>query len=1393
MNKFKLNTLVAVLFPVVLALLIIWAIPSATTLKADDGKAASANENSNAEVIVVPTTVTDKSLQELTKADYSAEDSLNKPVYFSEATSKEVEADATSPIVIGEGRISVKTGTASFDTNDNPGYDSSENNTIVRSNDQVIYLVSFTVQNSTIDQNYTNIRYRLKATLSNAVTKDANGVPQVNGEIANGTYYETGANDGTQYSEGVMESVISDTGQVFIPVVVNVFSAKHGTVVQPTFELEILEADNITTGNTETINTVYDSTELPDLNSPQTTVSSKPSVKVELVKGDLLSGQVIGTTNSNVRVFDIGVVTSLDNLPERSTGDYRGSTFPSGEISYTIKQKGTYRIGSGTDQNISTAQYNNANSYGFAPAYKDRTEAQWTKNGTLNVDQITSPLNMPSGKTQEIHFVQPKGDLSEIGVYDSGIFSGGVTNGNNGTLMKNTDYAGVENPYTYTMLGNRVSAADNKKFSSLEIVYGWDGTSIEQLGASQKWASYKNIFYIDSVSYDGITTANDTSVSYNKILTTAGAYAGGPVVFQDKGEGQLETLDDNNGLDSNAGNVRVDKGSSIYFGTFNLTNDSRARLSKQIVMWDPTAFQYDSSRTPFLINEATDILGEVEYKYGVAKNLSATSPYTMNVEDIVKQEGLYTWYATPEAAKASGNPISAVYATAKIDPNAFDRNDNHSSQRVAIPITVIANSGSKSPAGKPLVVLQASSFSDANSKTLNAEPAIGGKVNYLPTIFNDNNNGAVTSKPFQYWNWYGNSIYVKSFNVKTETDVEKTIYEHTDEINIKVSGIYEGSASASYDSALNTTLPVGVHYEKGTARDGEGNALPDPTIVNNSNGTTTLRWEFSKISLATGTEVNFKATADFTKLNFNSSGFTGNLSVSTVGEIWQTGNPSIKDEAREAIRSSSDTLQIKLIQQVIVSKTGDKKLIEVGDDTPVGVTDAIKYTMTTKNESAQPIKDVRISDVLPYDGDSRGTIFHGSYKVTEVAVDDPNAKIYFTNETVSETTDPNDINDWTLYSSNSDISKAKGFLVTTESLPVGDTITLTVTIDPSGQEPGDVLVNNIRFNSYLDMDVRSQNFETTVYGRDLTGVAWYDDNLDGLIGNLANGTKELAAQDIPVKLYRTSFVEETYQNELVKESLSGEKFVDDSGNSLIKTDAAGKYIFQNLPEGEYIAEFVVGDQVVQKKFAVTTPLVGDDPTLNSKADQDTFKTAAYDLPELTDLAADENMKEHVHHVTDVNIGLIRLSTIRLFKYETGTAVDANGDGKLSDVEKASGKALADATFDLYKGNDQTEKVGSATTDASGYLNFTGIQPGEYNLVETKAPAGYELIKKPIKVTIGEGNQTIMVYQENDKTTELPQAGVNGPMVWLVGIACAFGLAGIWALYYYYDQLRKKGA
>lgn len=1379
MNKFKLNTLVAVLFPVVLALLIIWAIPSASTLRADDSGSSSVNEDSNAEVIVVPTTVTDKSLQELTNKEYTPKDSLNKPVYFSEATSEEIGTTASSPIQMGEGKIGLKTGTATFDTNDNPGYDSNETNTIVRSHDQIIYLVSFTIQNSTKDQDYTNIRYRLKATLPNAITKDSNGVPQVNGEIANGTYVDTGAGDGTQYSEGIMESTISDTGQIFVPVVVNVFDAKHGTVMQPIFELTIVDAENLESGVTEPINSVYDS----EFAVPQTTVSAKPSVEIQLVSGDRKKGtDVFGGSNANLDAYDVGAVTILRPLEGRAAGDYRGASFPSGPITYTIKQKGTYQVnGSSTTNNLATSQYANYSIGAYAPATYQRTQPFMKNVGTVNTNVFTAPLAIPNANTGEIYSTQPKGLLEEIGVYESGNFNV-TTNGD----VTNSDYAGVVNPYTYLMTGNRTTSGSSKAFSSLELIMSWDRTQTEAIARTSNWSRYDMSFYVDSVSYDGVTTSNNSSISYPNIVTASGAYVCGPVLAKASSSDMHSWLTNlalnQPSVSTNTGNARLSSGDSIVAFDFIGTTNDEVFEEDTILMWDPSAFAYDTSR-PSVIEPVSD---KPKFMYGVAKNFANTAPVTMQVQSFGVTEQLYNWYATPEEAIASGGQISAVAAYVKTSvPTGWKGMPR-------IPLKVIQKQpGNVTPAGNPLVLLSTHQFKDNNGNIL-YDPLAGTTGTYLPTQYNAS--GEATSIPMTYYCIFGESAYVNPFSIVTKTEIEKELYDTSETISIKVSGTLTGTSTVDYDGALTTTLPKGIHYQANSSKDAIGESLPEPTITTNANGTNTLRWAFSDMPLTTGVEVNFKATSDFPELSFDSSGFTDNLTVSTVGEMWRADDTSVKDETDAAIRSSSDTFKEKLIQQVIVSKTGDKKLIEVGDDTPVGVTDAIKYTMITKNESAQPIQDVRISDVLPYDGDSRGTILHGSYNVTDVSVDDPDAEIYFTTEKANEETDPNDIDDWTLYNAGtSDISKAKGFLVKTDSLPVGETLTLTITIDPSGQKPEDVLVNNIRFNSHLDMVVRSQNFETTVYGRDLSGLAWYDDNLDGLIGNLANGNAEQPAKDIPVKLYRTSYVDDTYQNELVKESLTGEKFVDDAGNSLIKTNAEGKYLFANVPEGEYIAEFVVGDQVVQKKFSVTKPLVGDDPTRNSKADPDTFKTAAYTMPELTDLAADENLKDNLHHITDVNIGLIRASTIRLFKYETGTAVDANGDGQLSDVEKTSGKPLAGATFDLYKGNDQTEKVATATTDTNGYLNITGVAPGAYNLVETKAPVGYELIKEPLKVTITEGNQTILVYQEDDPATELPQAGANGPMVWLLGIASAFGLAGIWALFYYYRQLGKKGA
>jgi len=80
--------------------------------------------------------------------------------------------------------------------------------------------------------------------------------------------------------------------------------------------------------------------------------------------------------------------------------------------------------------------------------------------------------------------------------------------------------------------------------------------------------------------------------------------------------------------------------------------------------------------------------------------------------------------------------------------------------------------------------------------------------------------------------------------------------------------------------------------------------------------------------------------------------------------------------------------------------------------------------------------------------------------------------------------------------------------------------------------------------------------------------------------------------------------------------------------------------------------------------------------------------------------------------------------------------------------------LQGANFTLT-GNGHTY---NATSDENGYLNFTGLDAGTYQLTETSAPAGYKFSTDPIDVVISaEYNEdgTLKSYTitvDNDKTS-----------------------------------------
>lgn len=153
--------------------------------------------------------------------------------------------------------------------------------------------------------------------------------------------------------------------------------------------------------------------------------------------------------------------------------------------------------------------------------------------------------------------------------------------------------------------------------------------------------------------------------------------------------------------------------------------------------------------------------------------------------------------------------------------------------------------------------------------------------------------------------------------------------------------------------------------------------------------------------------------------------------------------------------------------------------------------------------------------------------------------------------------------------------------------------------------------------------------------------------------------------------------------------------------------------------------------------------------------------------------------------------------------------------KAADGDQATEEKLAGATFKLsrdaagtqviklVKVNDTTYRlalptetdtaVDTITTGETGELVINGLADGTYYLTETKAPRGYNLLREPVKVTIGhkdangkltetsfvadqtETDTSGVVKVENNAGAELPSTGGIGTTVFYVlGSAMALG-------------------
>ncbi|MDO4850782.1 MAG: SpaA isopeptide-forming pilin-related protein [Actinomycetota bacterium] len=167
----------------------------------------------------------------------------------------------------------------------------------------------------------------------------------------------------------------------------------------------------------------------------------------------------------------------------------------------------------------------------------------------------------------------------------------------------------------------------------------------------------------------------------------------------------------------------------------------------------------------------------------------------------------------------------------------------------------------------------------------------------------------------------------------------------------------------------------------------------------------------------------------------------------------------------------------------------------------------------------------------------------------------------------------------------------------------------------------------------------------------------------------------------------------------------------------------------------------------------------------------------------------------------------------------------NGKMKKVEIKKVSaenhGTLLQDASFALYAAADfdddaNTPKAGAralvqGATNAGGILPLGELPAGEYRLVETNAPAGYNLLGTPVKVFVrsdevaasqGGNDSTVRHLDPEDADTwqievwnsagyELPSTGGPGTiMMYLVGGALML-LAGTGLIFRYLHTQRRR--
>ena len=1101
--------------------------------------------------------------------------------------------------------IQTKTGTGPWDANDEPGNDSSEDNNIVRSFDQVTWTVDLTMalKSGVVDSGLTggiiNVEATLPETCADVMKWDLDSMKWIEkGNVSTDGRTLTG-----QYS--MLETETTIPGKQTLVFVLGVEGAGNKTEIIPTFTFEL-------EGNEEN--------DKVTITGDKIIVSAKGKYNIKLNRNVQLADKTTvdyGEGNTSGRMY--GYSFELQIYNENESKELKGIEYPNGDITFDIDLKlERSRFGSNELEDITDEA---------TPILWNYRVNDWT---STNIEGNIPGRNMHTGNGYFLYNLQvPLGKFreAEYSTYNSGNIK--ITQEGSSLKVVVSDYKlnGTFPYYESSYSGNtHRSKIYTENIGTFSVGYmqifvpDTEASTIENrnyyLTVSDSNMRVTSI--TNQILTSQMSTSDDTS-RISHVIYSPGTYSH-ITYFYDTNFKLLSTTTSTGDSKETIGNIVM----ALSKFDISLYSDNDIYTANKFYKFDGECFE------PIYYNNARYIKrnmgGNAQFRvwYVTKKDgknwTSQTELNNANIEDMDIYDNIED---IPE------NKICVGVYVESIDGYISKYTGDNNGLVIPLKIKETATIGSTYSINVRTQVwtyqLDRNIYSIVHPENKYPTPTWdSGNLQYIKTEYDEN--GEIISGTHNGGARWGNTLLaiganlhgeIKAINGSNEEKVNYDLGKNESIVTYSVEPQLDGNTNITSQIENVTlkaevTLPQGLTYIPGSSEYGE------PEITNNSNGSQTLIWYIYGVISGQAIEpIRFNAQID----NESENGQQYETKF-VISEVIGTDGISKIGNSKVDFRTSTETINVINLASHRLYKEVEIPIIEKNGQ--------IKYNISYSNNTDETVSDFQLLDILPYNGDSRGTEFEGTYMLESVKV----------NQMISASTQSTD--NLQLFTTNSDNVKsmtAKDTGIGVDSIWSEKTIgaslnenttgfaikgeivgksrlDIEITLNTTGNAPENVYANNAMAQVYTNSEqMQTGTVQAQVVSRKIQGKVWEDSNRNGVIDS-----SEKYLEGTTVKLLNS-----TNNAEVTRTT----------------TNAQGEYEFTDLAKGTYKVEVAIDDL-----HELTDKEVGTNKEINSKFNQSTKQTD--EITKLNTISSPEIIEENV------NAG------IRTIQYNINTKVEGAG-------------------------------------------------------------------------------------------------------------------------------------